>query len=160
MTLENLLDDLKAFLQEDLKEIRLPVNPKSNEDTAPRAFTVYKMGLPEPEDWEGRIPYIILQMLNGTDSEKENTVKVRILITLFNRDREEGRMTLLHVVQKLRLDLQRKGVIGRRFVLQQPFEYLFYTDDTGPYHLAEIMTVFSVPPIERDVFGLHNGYYE
>lgn len=159
MTLERLLDDLKAFIEDSLKEIRLPVNPKSNDDTTPRGFDVYKMGLPVPEDYEGRVPYIILQMLSGTDSAKENTVKIRVIATLYDSDRERGRMELIHVVEKLRIDLQKRGYVGC-FRMEPPFEYLFYVDDTGNYHLAEIMTTFSVPAVEREITGLHSAYYE
>lgn len=159
-TLQALLDRAEEFVREDMKEIRLPVNPKANEDTTPRPFDVAKMALADPEDWEGRIPYILIQLLKGKDGEEETTAKLRFIICTYDRNREAGKMTLLHTVEKLRFDLLRAGTLGNAFVLKRPLEYLFINDDTGAYHLAEIHATYSLPEIERDVLGLHDAYYE
>lgn len=159
-TLQALLDRAEEFIREDMKEIRLPVNPKANEDTTPRPFDVMKMALEDPEDWEGRIPYILIQLLSGKDQEGDATAKLRFIICTYDRNREAGKMALVHVVQKLRFDLMRAGTLGNEFALRKPLEYLFINDDTGAYHLAEIHATYSLPEIERYIPGLHDGYYE
>ena len=128
--LENLLDCLKEFIEEDLKDCTLPVKQDGWEDQPnERPIEVHEMTMPEPDEDHERIPYILLQLLNGkdergNDGQMHSIVNVRIVITIYDRDMREGRMNLLYIVQRLRRDLQHKGVIGNCFTLKMPLEYL------------------------------------
>lgn len=158
--LENLLDTLKGFIEEQMKDYRLPVKQERwTDQPLYRPAEVAQMVMPDPDEDNERIPYIELQVLNGKDERDQygrmhSIVSVRIIITLFNKDKFEGRMQVLHIVQRLRKALIQAGVIGGCFELQWPLEYLIYPDDTEWYHLGEMATVWSVPSIERDVPGL------
>lgn len=168
LVLEELLEALREFIQEDLKDYRLPVKSATAGKAPERTVKVHRMLAPDPEaeaelDAEGwdeeereQIPYIMLQVLNGSDrrggdGQMESVVSVRIIITIYNMDEWEGRMQILHIVQKLRWDLIRKTVIGKTFELLWPLEYLVYPDEQPGYHLGEMATVWSVPPVERNL---------
>lgn len=159
-TLESLLDALKAFVEKKLENYLLPVKQEGWEkQPLHRPAEVSEMVMPDPDEDHERIPYIELQILNGKDERNQNgqmksTVSVRIIITLFNRDKFEGRMQIVHMVQRLRKELIQAGVIGGCFELQWPLEYLIYPDDTEWYHMGEMATIWSIPSIERDVPGL------
>lgn len=166
--LEELLKEQREFIQNALKDYRLPVKKPAKGKPPERAIKAHRMLVPDPEaeaelDAEGwdeeereQIPYIMIQVLNGSDSrgdngQMESRVGVRFVITIYNSDTWEGRMQVLHIVQHLRRELIRKTVIGKTFELLWPLEYLIYPDETAPYHLGEISTVWSVPPVERDL---------
>lgn len=159
-TLENLLDALKAFIEEQLKDYRLPVKQEGwTNQPLYRPAEVSEMVMPDPDEDHERIPYIELQILNGKDEPGQNgrmksTVSVRIILTLFNKDKSEGRMQVLHMVQRLRKAMIQTGVIGGCFELQWPLEYLIYPDDTEWYHMGEMATIWSIPSIEREIPGL------
>ena len=155
--LENLLDALKAFIEEQLKDYRLPVKQEGwAKQPLYRPAEVSEMVMPDPDEDHERIPYIQLQILNGKDERDQNgqmksIVNVRVIITLFNKDKFEGRMQIVHIVQRLRKALIQTGVIGGCFELQWPLEYLIYPDDTEWYHMGEMAVIWSIPSFEREV---------
>lgn len=152
-----LLDDLQKFIEENTKDILLEVRVRTgNSEKKQRAAKVYKMGLPEKDDTTQQIPYILLKVLTGEDKQEErqpkaSEVKVRIIIAVYSQDGEKGSMELLNLILRIRERLQEKHIIGGRFCLRYPLEYIVYQDLTPPYYMGEIMTTFSVPAIEREV---------
>ena len=64
---------------------------------------------------------------------------------------EQGQLALLNLILRIRERLQKKHIIGGRFCLEYPFEYIIYQDTTPPYYMGEIMTIWSIPSIEREV---------
>lgn len=158
--LENLLDALKDFIEEELKDYRLPVKQEGwKGQPLYRPADVSEMVMPDPDEDRERVPYVELQLLNGKDDmdrsgQMKSTVSVRMIVTLYNKDKLEGRMQVLHVVQALRRALIRKGVVGGCFELQFPLEYMIYPDDMEWYHMGEMATIWSVPGVAREVPGL------
>lgn len=154
-TLEKLLDDLQAFIQEILKDYPLFVKQEGWEDQPlTRDAEVQQMIMPEPSEEHERVPYILLQLINGSDKREQNgqlvsRTAVRIVIAIYNKDKLEGRLQLLRIVQKIRYELSRAGVIGKMFELDG-LEYLIYPDDTEWYHMGEMSTEWKIPPVERD----------
>lgn len=152
---ESLLDALKKFIEEDLKDYRLPIK-QAGQCGRPleRPAEVSIMTMPDPDEEHERIPYILLQLLNskderGEDGRMKSTVNIRILVTLYNKDKLEGRLQLLYIVQRLRRDMIRKSLIGGCFELEWPLETLIYPDDEGWHHMGEMSTMWSVPSEER-----------
>lgn len=156
-TVEALLDALKEFIEEDLKDYRLPVKQDGwKGQPLQRPIKVHSLVMPDPDEKHERIPYILLQPLNGKDGltpggQSEAEASVRIVVTLFNRDKREGRIQLLHIIERLRMDLIGKTVIGKTFELKLPMEWLIYPDEMEWYHLGEISTTWSLPAPERKV---------
>lgn len=152
-----LLDDLQKFIEENTADILLEVKVRTGPATEKeRAAAVYKMGLPEKDDTTQQIPYILLKLLTGVDEKedqqpKSSEVKVRIIIATYSQDGQQGPLALLNLILRIRERLQKQHIIGGRFCLEYPFEYIIYQDATPPYYLGEIMTNWSIPTIEREV---------
>lgn len=152
-----LLDDLQKFIEENTADILLEVKVRTGVATEKeRAAKVYKLGLPEKDDNTQQIPYILLKVLTGEDGKedrqpKASKVRVRMLIVTYSQDGERGQLALLNLILRIRERLQKQHIIGERFCLQYPFEYIIYQDTTPPYYLGEIMTIWSIPTIEREV---------
>lgn len=155
MTITGLLKEIKGTVERCIAEMRLPVNPTENEFLREdRAPDVYVMNLPEREDLFSRIPYILIQPLDGDDSQKEgeqpySQVKVRLLIALYNKDAQEGGLQALEIIERLRVWMQKGRLLANQYMLQMPWHWEFYEDDTGVYHLGEIRTVWSLPEIKN-----------
>ncbi len=155
-----LLDDLQKFIEENTADILLEVKVRTGTATEKeRAAKVYKMGLPEKDDSTQQIPYILLKVLTGEDGKedlqpKSSKVRVRMLVAVYSQDGERGPLALLNLILRIRERLQKQHIIGGRFCLEYPFEYIIYQDTTPPYYLGEIMTIWSIPTIEREVRGI------
>ena len=152
-----LLDDLQKFIEENTADILLETKVRTGTPTQKeRAVRVYKMGLPEKDDNTQQVPYVLLKVLTGADEKEEHQpksseVRVRIIVATYSQDGEEGPLALLNLILRIRERLQKQHIIGGRFCLEYPFEYLLYQDTTPPYYLGEMMTIWSIPTIEREV---------
>lgn len=157
MTPQMLLDELKLFIEECTKDILLQVKTKPSEASTAsrRAAEVHLMGLPDKEAETSRIPYILLQFINGKDEDDaESTCQVRIVVATYSEDGRVGAMDVLNLITKMRIELLKKGVIGDQFLMKKPLEYIVYPEDTKPYFMGEMMTVWEIPDIKREVqFG-------
>lgn len=153
-----LLDAIQEFLEDKLKNVQLLVKPNEDDDEAPtvRGVRIFHQRMPNPEDTSPYIPYILLQMLNGEDKrledgQEESKTAVRFVVTLYDPDPEEGAKALSNLISTMRYEMEQAGVVGGRYELMRPVQYQFYVENTLPYHLAEMMTEWRIPNVERVV---------
>lgn len=157
MTPLELLDALKAYIEEKTKDILLPVRvDRKSGEAKERPAEVYKMRLPTKDAETQRIPYILLQYLKGTDIQNdgerpESSCMVRIVAATYSENGEEGAMCVLNLLTRIRLALLRDGIIADRFLLKPPMEMIVYPDSTPPYYLGEMMTEWQMPIVESEV---------
>lgn len=159
-----LLEQLKLFAQQTVKDIILPTRmQKGNEQLEERAPLVYLMNLPEQSAETKKAPYILLQLLNGADEQQvgeqeESTCNVRIVACIYCEDEkggaQEGALNVLNVLMRLRTRLLQVRVIGKQFTLRLPLEYLVYPDNTAPYYFGEMMTIWEFRTVKREVEDL------
>lgn len=174
MTPVVLLTALKQFIEENTKDIILSVRPVKNKTISEprpkrkppeppedaiteRAPEVHLMRLPDKDAETNRIPYILLQFLTGTDEHKpaeqpDSECKVRIVVATYSEDGGEGATDLLNVLTRIRIALLKAGEVGNQFLLRKPLEYIVYPDETNPYYLGEMLTIWEMPIIQREVY--------
>lgn len=157
MTPLELLDALKAFIEEETKNLILPVrvDRKSGEHKE-RPPEVYKMRLPDKDAETKRIPYVLLQYIKSTDSQEpgeqpESVCMVRIVAATYSENGEEGAQCVLNLLTRIKIAFLRDGLIAERFLLRQPIEMIVYPDSTPPYYLGEMITEWRMPIIESEV---------
>lgn len=156
---DDLLQELEKFVRKSMKGLMLPVNPYGRAEKAlEREIAVFSPAMPEPEENAQKVPYILLTILNGADDEDGSSVNVRAVITTYNEDPVKGKVVLLHIIEKLRFDFMRAGIIGEKYRVQKPFEWLIYPDDTGMNHLGELSINLAIPTVELDIPGLHSKF--
>lgn len=156
MTPTILLETLRDYIEEKTKDLILPLRVKTGATEKERPPKVYMMNLPSKEDEIQQIPYILIKYLTGKDeqqpgSETESEVRVRLIVATYNEDGQEGALALLNVISRIRLVLLKDREIGGQFRLIMPIESIVYPENTSPYYLGEIMTMWTLPPIEREV---------
>lgn len=173
MTPVVLLTELKKFIEENTNDIILSVRPVKNKTIpgtgaelvgqkpegaiAERAPEVHVMRLPDKDAETQRIPYILLQFLTGKDEHKpteqpDSECNIRIVIATYSEDGGEGAADLLNVLTRIRVALLKAGEVGKQFLLRKPLEYVVYPDETNPYYLGEMLTIWEMPIIQREVF--------
>lgn len=157
MTPLELLDALKAFIEENTKDILLPVRvDRKSGEAKERPAEVYKMRLPTKDTETKRIPYVLLQYIKSTDTQTageppESSCMVRIVAATYSEDGEEGALCVLNLLTRIRIAFLRDGVIAERFMLKPPIEMIVYPDSTPPYYLGEMMTEWRMPIVESEV---------
>lgn len=159
MTRSKLLNDLKLFIEDAVKSFDLPTAlQKGDTDVETRAPEVHKMRLPNSRDAKKVAPYVLIQLVNGTDKQQhgkqsESTAVIRLIFCVYCANEEEGAMHLLNVMDAVRIRLLKKVVIGTQFKLDTDsgLDTVVYNDDTAPYYAGEMIGTFLLPTIEREV---------
>lgn len=152
-----LLENLTDFIKERTSDIKLQVRTRNNpKEEKRRAAEVYQMGLPNKDAEIQRIPYILLQLISGKDDKKEHEpaesmCQIRIVVGTYSEDIGEGKKDVLNLLLRIRSELEKIGIIGELFVLQNPLEYIVYPDNTAPFYFGEMITNWSIPVIKREV---------
>ncbi len=157
MTPVILLNCLESFVKEKTSGIKLQVRvTNSTQEDKTREALVYKMGLPGKDEKIQRIPYILMQVISGKDDiqgqgMKQSICQIRMVVAVYAENDSQGGYDVLNVLLRIRSELEKTGVIGGYFALQDPLEYIVYPDNTAPYYFGEMMTNWSMPVIVREV---------
>ena len=169
VTWNDLLLALKEFIEEAIKDLKLPVRSQSKEDEAAvagdpdkeyRVPEVYRMRLPNSKEAKKKAPYVLVQLITTGDMQDERQIDdsyvvIRIILCTYNKDEQEGALALLNLASRIRIELLKKCVVGENnaFWLDktEKLEFMAYPDDTAPYYAGEMIGVWHLPPIKREV---------
>jgi len=165
MTKIVLLDALKSFTEETVKDLLLPVQRQEDdeEEPAPRVPTVYRGRLPELRSYASKAPFIVHEIVTGEDVQSPGmraaagSAVVRTVFCVYHEDEQEGVLALLNVMERLRIALLEQVVIGKQFTLDlgKKLETLVYPGDparpNSQFYLGEMIGTWKLPSIERKV---------
>ncbi len=157
MNPDDLLDSLDALIKEQTKDLLLPLRVDRGENRengekfrAPLTFT---MDLPKKEDDTRLAPYILTQILTGTDEQKpaedpSSVCSVRVVVVLYCDNMGEGKRNVLNVITRLRMEMLKRKIIGKHFVLADKIDWVVDPRSVGSYFSGEMLMNFKLPPIE------------
>lgn len=161
MTKNNLLETLKGFTEETVKDLILPVQrqKEDKEPPMPRAPEVHIMGLADFTAAKKKAPYVFHQVITAKDwwtpgrSRSDSQATVRTVAAVYDLNNQEGQLAILELFERMRIALLEQGVIGGQFKLdyEAGVEYLIYPDNIPPFYAGEMVTVWKLPPVEREV---------
>lgn len=160
MNKNEFLDTLKTFTEKAVSELILPCRVQGKgEEQSCRAAEVHKMRLPDSKAATKKAPYIIHQIITSEDVQQEGKkteahVQLRSIFCVYCDDEEEGSLMLLELMERVRIALLRTRLLDNRFLLDitaSPMQMLIYPDDTAPYFAGEMLTVWRLPAVEREV---------
>jgi len=167
MTRVELIKQLKVFTEAAVKDMILPVRrqEEDKEPPPPRAAEVFLMRLKKSTSAKKAAPYIIHQIITGKDVQPEGErasalAVVRSIFCVYHEDEQEGALSLLGLMERLRIDLLKEIVIADQFQLNlngDGLEMLIYPDDTAPYYAGEMISTWHLPGVERKV-DFYHGY--
>lgn len=160
MNKRDFLDCFKDFTEEAVKDMILPVSEQSGDkNNAGRAAEVHLMRLPDSKAAKKKAPYILHQLITGADKQlsghdPEATAVVRSVFCVYNDNEEEGALSLVELMERLRIAMLKEIVISKRYMLdinEAKLETLIYPEDTYPYYAGEMISTWKLPPVEREV---------
>lgn len=169
MTWNELLQALKEFIEDAIKDLLLPIRAQTkdeeadfaeNPDHAWRKPDVYLMRLPDSREAKKKAPYVLVQLITTQDWQDQrqlddSTAVIRLICCVYDKDEQTGALNLLNLASRIRIALLQKCAIGgnNAFVLDktEKLEFMAYPDDTAPYYPGEMIGVWHLPPIKREV---------
>lgn len=80
-----------------------------------------------------------------------NVCRVRIICVTFSEDKNENYMQCLNLVTKIETSLLEDVVIDEHYSCQKPIETIIYDENMELYQVGELMTIWELPQIHRDV---------
>ena len=88
MTAIDLLNALKAYMEDKVKDMRLIARvPENGTDPGERPPLVFIGNLPNKEQEKKAAPYILLKLLTKKVDDEENVCRVRIICVTFSEDK-------------------------------------------------------------------------
>lgn len=152
MTPLELMEALQAYCSEITKNLRMLARvPENGTQAARRAPAVFIGNLPDKESERKAAPYILLKLLTGKDDDEESICRVRIICVTFSEDKQENYIQCLDLVTHIRTKLLEDVVINDCFCCQKPVEFIVYDSDLETYQVGEIMTVWEMQQVERNI---------
>lgn len=159
MTRVQLLDDLKPFCEDAVKDMKFPLEVQQGDtEQIRRAPVLYKMRLPYSKEYRKYAPYIIAQITNSYHEQKTGEkpmykVVVRFIFGVYCEDEQDGAIMLLNVMDRVQERLLKSVQVGKYFELDvhEPLEGFVYPNDTAPFFAGEMIGTFKRTGIEREV---------
>lgn len=155
-----LLEALKVRQTEDLNDLLMPTVPKKDKPSELRPVEIFKGKLPDRKSETEKAPYIVNSVLNSNfyrnpGEEPTSLVTVRSTLCVYNPNNEEGVLMILNLLERLRISYTKNPVLDNTFEMlfdeEHPIQDLVYPDETMPFFMADQVTVWSLPPVEREV---------
>ena len=155
-----LLEALKVRQAEDLKDLLMPTVPKKDKPSELRTVEIFKGKLPDRKSETEKAPYIVNAILNSNffrnpGEEPTSLVTVRSTLCVYNPNNEEGVLMILNLLERLRISYTKDPILDNTFQMlfdeEHPIQDLVYPDETMPFFMADQVTVWSLPPVEREV---------
>ena len=155
-----LLEALKVRQTEDLKDLLMPTVPKKDKPSVLRTVEIFKGKLPDRKSETEKAPYIVNGVLNSNffrnpGEEPTGLVTIRSTMCIYNENNEEGSLMILNLLERLRISYLRNPIVDGVFELvcdeEHPIQDLVYPDETMPFFMADQVTVWKLPPVEREV---------
>lgn len=164
MTKVELLNALKERMEVDTGNMLFPVRPqKAGEDAVLKHAEVYCQRLPDTTQPTKKAPYIINSVVNskhaqspGEDAATSVTV-VRTTFCVYCDDEQEGSLMLLNLMECIRISLLKNPILRKQFLCLLDdtdgggIEDLVYPDNLHPYYIGEMITVWDMPRVKREV---------
>lgn len=161
MTKAKLLEALRDKTLEVTKDLLLPVQYQKDDAEKPpdRPAGVYIARLPDMRQSTKKAPYILHTVVNSKFAQPTgelmiSKVTIRSIFCVYCSDEQEGGLHLVNLMERLRIALMKNPLIGdNQFQCdyQEGIEDLVYPDDTYPYYMGEMITVWDMPRVEREV---------
>ena len=156
----SLLEAFKERTAEATSDLILPLQMQKGDTVeSGRAADVYIGRLPDSKQNTKKAPYILHQMVNSVNKQipgeqLQSKAIVRSIFCVYCDNEQDGTLMLINLMERLRISLLRNPLIGDNAFecdLQEGLEDLVYPDDTYPYYLGEMISVWELPPIKREV---------
>ena len=150
MTELDLIDGLAVEVKDALRDFRLS---SAKENLIP--INIYTQNLPLKKERgdERQYPYVLICFDDENISSETSLMNVSVYFIIGIIDKNEDRQGYRDVLQIANLIYQhifRKGVVAKAFRPSYPFRIMLQQDDTHPYYIGGLESVWEMPVMEEE----------
>ncbi|MFX3635451.1 MAG: hypothetical protein ACE3L7_04135 [Candidatus Pristimantibacillus sp.] len=163
MTVNILAMELKSFLEQEVRNYRSAQNA-SGEFSDVRVFDWIIPFKTARNQEKQDFPYIVIAPIKGSENSGESIVDVHLSFGVYDKGHEiEGSVhqggfyDLVNLMRYVQLSLQRIGIIGNQFVMQDDYQWEIPEGQPYPYYVGVAQAKFNIQKItnERESEFLH-----
>ena len=99
-------------------------------------------------------PYVIVRIPGGElpNQDTRQQVELVLVICVYDQDpNRQGFRDALHIVNTILTHYGRNGIVGRRYEVQYPIQWVVPEEDTHPYYFAGVALKLAAPAIFKEV---------
>ena len=138
------------FLGENLTDMRpeektITIYPYSLPDPDPAGMMAGGAG--EPATYEGMMPAVIVAPISFEDGDFGDDwsfMTVSLLVGAYSLDCEEGPLTVMNVLERVRMLLLTNRMLKESCEVQQPLKWQIYDYSTKPLWFGEMITQWRI----------------
>jgi hypothetical protein len=145
-----LIDALRGFVDGIVKEYWLETNrrEKSKPPQVVMGYLPAKNSTPEPD-----YPFVIIRLAEGTDKKDGSTVVVKIIVGTYSEDSQNGWRDVANIIQRLRFELFKHGVVGKKFRVEYPMKFEIPEEQPYPEWIGIMTTTWAMAqPVEEVLY--------
>jgi hypothetical protein len=153
-----LLEAMKVRQEHDTADLLMPTKPQKGVESVERAPEIFTYRVPDRQSETTKAPYAVNMVLNSTfrqlpGEEPEGLCTIRTVFCVYNERHDEGEKMLLNMMERIRISYQKNPILDARYELDMEtgIQDVVYPDDTAPFYLGEMITVWKLPPVKREV---------
>ena len=99
-------------------------------------------------------PYVIVRIPGGELPKQDTRQQVELVLVICVYDPDPNRQGFrdaLHIVNTILTHYGRNGIVGRRYEVQYPIQWVVPEEDTHPYYFAGMALKLAAPAIFKEV---------
>ena len=99
-------------------------------------------------------PYVIVRIPGGElpNQDTRQQVELVLVVCVYDPDpNRQGFRDALHIVNTILTHYGRNGIVGRRYEVQYPIQWVVPEEDTHPYYFAGMALKLAAPAIFKEV---------
>ena len=99
-------------------------------------------------------PYVIVRIPGGElpNQDTRQQVELVLVVCVYDPDpNRQGFQDALHIVNAILTHYGRNGIVGRRYEVQYPIQWVVPEEDTHPYYFAGMALKLAAPAIFKEV---------
>lgn len=145
-----LVDELRDFVDTVVKNYVLETK-RPELTKPPQVLTGYlppKNSTPDPD-----FPFVIVRLVNVTDTQDGATVTVNIIVGTYSEDAQNGWRDVANISQRIWTELFKKRVLAKKYRVEYPMKFEMPDEQPFPEWVGIMTTTWTVAqPLEEVVY--------
>lgn len=133
MKIFDLEKELKKIIEENIKEYKLKLHPKSEGENEGERIPIVIIGNQPREVLQDIIPCVIIKTPNGKNTLLEKLLTLAIGVVIYETDTSVAYKTIYEIIEKISTAIIEKGIILKEFEILPTYEWNISDEEMYPF---------------------------